>query len=305
MTLRIDYSHLTALLAVERAGSFAGAGQMMGLSAIGVSRRIAKFEASMGAKLLTRKPTRPTEAGKAFCRYAESIEALEDELMAARVTSGLQNDGSAGTFKIAVSEYALSDWIHRLLSEGCGDVGASPGYSRTFDITLAETNDTLDLMRTGEVVAALTTSKAPLHGFKSHTLGAMRYVAIASPAFFEKHFGTGLTTKTLNAAHALRTSNRDRILLDWVEKITDMPATLSPQCLPCPAAIVDACARGTAWALIPSVSISEHIAAGTLINIAPDQSVDRDLYWHVASALAPYLADLTVAVRKVTKSSES
>lgn len=267
----------------------------MGISAIGVSRRIAKFEISMGTKLLDRKPTRPTKAGNALCHYAESVEALEDKLMADRLTTGLQNANSAGVLKIAIAEQALSDWFYTVVLE------YTASSSCTLEITAAGPDDAFELLRTGEVVAGLSHTKDPIHGFKSHHLGQMRYVAVASPAFVAQHCADGIALDTLGAAPALRHSTRDRLLVDWIEEGMGTPTTLAPQCLPGSEAILRACLRGTAWALVPASSAQSHITDGTLIDIAPDHPCRRDLYWHVASALAPHLAGLTAAIRRAVK----
>lgn len=77
----INHAHLEALLAVSRSGSFEGASKCLNISAAGVSRRIAKFEALMGVPLLSRDPTRPTAAGLELCKYAESVKELERQFL--------------------------------------------------------------------------------------------------------------------------------------------------------------------------------------------------------------------------------
>ena len=48
----LDYTHLEALVAVQREGSFEAAGKHLGMSAIGVAKRIRKLEERMGVPLV-------------------------------------------------------------------------------------------------------------------------------------------------------------------------------------------------------------------------------------------------------------
>lgn len=301
MRLIIDYTQLNALLAVERAGSFEGAGRLIGISAIGVSRRIAKLETRMGTRLLDRKPTRPTAAGEALCRYAENIEALEHQVLSEAVEQGLQDTKSFGRLKIAVGETIVSDSFGKVLDKYAA---RSPDgrLVRQIDIAVVNPEDAQEAMRTGGVVAAISSIRTPIHGFKSYRLGTLQYLAVASPYFAKHHFADGVTAAALNTASLLRLNNRDRHALDWIEKVTGQPATISPRCIPCPHSILNICMSGTAWAFIPKQQAQSHINTGDLIEIAPDRPLETVLFWHVANALDQDLFELTSAVRKAARS---
>lgn len=183
----IDYSHLSTLLAVERAGSFERAGKLLHISPIGVSRRIAKFEKRLGTRLLSRKPTRPTEAGHALCRYAETIEQLEDEFLAETRKTKIQSELSTGVLKIAVDDGSLAGWIGEVVAKQ-GQASTSVQPRLMVDIAFIDPDHTLEAMRSGQVVAGLTTAKAPIHGFKAHHIGMVRYCTVASPQLAAQRF---------------------------------------------------------------------------------------------------------------------
>lgn len=298
MTL-IDYTHLSALLAVERAGSFEGAGKLLRISAIGVSRRITKFEAALGAQLLKRKPTRTTDAGKALCRYAARIEALETGLLEESVARGLQGADAEGRIRIVLSTDSLSDWFRPVLAEH--SPLASDAGDKRLEITVANPDCSLELMRTGEAVAALTTNKLPVHGFRSHAIGSQDYLAVATPSFAEKHFQDGLSLEAFANAPALRSGNRDTLALDWVEQITGEPAGFIACKLPSQVAVIRQCLSGKVWAMLPASSIRNELADGTLIELRSDAPLIISFYWHVARIMVETLSDLTTAIRTAAK----
>lgn len=72
----MEWSDLRLLLAVARAGTTAGAARELGLSQPTVVRRIAAFEAALGAELFIRRPTgyQLTPLGHAVLPAAENVE---------------------------------------------------------------------------------------------------------------------------------------------------------------------------------------------------------------------------------------
>ena len=112
-----DYVHLETLLAVERAGSFEGAGRTLGISPIGVSRRIKILEERMGVPLLKRRPTRPSKAGETLCRYAEEVLAIEDKFLEVQKTNGLQSNVNGSNVKIAINDDSLTSWFLEVLKD--------------------------------------------------------------------------------------------------------------------------------------------------------------------------------------------
>ncbi len=59
---------------------------------------------------------------------------------------------------------------------------------------------------------------------------------------------------------------------------------------------VDACLMGVGWGLNPEPLIADHLAAGRLVEIAPDSPLDVDLHWQYARATALAIAPLTRAI---------
>ena len=60
-----------------------------------------------------------------------------------------------------------------------------------------------DLLRRGEVIAAITSHTGPLQGCDTIALGARRYRATASPTFIARRFTENVTAKMLAKAPVL------------------------------------------------------------------------------------------------------
>ena len=76
----VELNDVVAFLRVSETGSFARAAERLGLAKSIVSRRVARLESSLGARLLTRTPrgAQPTELGRAyFARASNSLAELE------------------------------------------------------------------------------------------------------------------------------------------------------------------------------------------------------------------------------------
>jgi DNA-binding transcriptional LysR family regulator len=75
----VEFRHLAALEAVARAGSFRGAGALLGYAQPAISQQIAALEAAVGTRLVDRRRGRGgvslTEAGELLLAYATEIGA--------------------------------------------------------------------------------------------------------------------------------------------------------------------------------------------------------------------------------------
>ncbi|MGE1076445.1 ArgP/LysG family DNA-binding transcriptional regulator, partial [Pseudomonas fragariae (ex Marin et al. 2024)] len=65
------------------------------------------------------------------------------------------------------------------------------------DLVVEDQTVGLKRMRAGEVAACICASERPVAGARSLLLGAMRYRAMASPAFVARHFPEGVRADQL------------------------------------------------------------------------------------------------------------
>jgi DNA-binding transcriptional LysR family regulator len=74
---QVDLVDVLAFVRVVESGSFARAAERMGLSKPVLSRRVARLEAQLGARLLTRtaRGARPTDIGQTYFARSSAILA--------------------------------------------------------------------------------------------------------------------------------------------------------------------------------------------------------------------------------------
>lgn len=96
----VELDDIRAFVEVAEAGGFGRAGTRLGLSKSMVSRRVARLEAELGARLLSRttRGVAVTEAGVEFKEHAERVLA---ELDAARDALAQRGDEIVGSLRVA------------------------------------------------------------------------------------------------------------------------------------------------------------------------------------------------------------
>ena len=117
-----DPSHLAALSAILRNGSFERAAHELGVTQSAVSQRIRLLEEQIGTPLVIRaQPCTATEAGQRVFRHAEELRLLEQELRT-DLGMGREGDGEdvAGAsrdargwpaVRLAVNADSLATWF--------------------------------------------------------------------------------------------------------------------------------------------------------------------------------------------------
>ncbi|MCX7888787.1 MAG: LysR family transcriptional regulator ArgP [Rhodobacteraceae bacterium] len=282
-----DPAQLRALSAVLRTGSFDAAAGELGVTPSAVSQRIKALEERAGAVLVVRAaPCRPTAAGRRLARLADEMQILAEG--AAR-DLGLADPGGPPRVAIAVNADSLATWVLPALAE-------VPGL--LFDIVVDDQDHSADLLRAGAVSAAVTGHPGPVQGCDSLHLGALRYLATASPAFMAAHLQQGATGEGLAAAPCLTFNAKDRLQAAWLERTFGRRIAHPSHMLPSSTGFVEAALLGLGWGMNPEPLVRAHLAAGRLVELRPGAPLDVDLYWQVGRMMAGPLAPLTRAVRR-------
>lgn len=293
--MKFDHSHLTALAAILREGSFEKAAQVLNVTPSAISQRIRALEEQVGAVLIVREtPCRPTVEGERLYRHALQIDLLERDVL--NELRQPADEEEIRTIPVAVSADALATWFVeavRLFHEETGALieafADNEGY-------------TTEWLREGRVLGAVTSSSKPVQGCRTDKLKPMRYIPMASPAFMKRHFAKGLTLDAFTHAPMLVFDRKDRLQHDFVKKVTGKDLTADPPChkYPSPAAFQEMAAAGLGWGMAPEKLIAPYLKAGALLNMSPRNILDVPLYWQSWRLTSPTLDALTRAVKKAS-----
>ena len=286
----LDYAALSALAAVVREGSFERAAQALHVTPSAISQRIRLLEERMGCALVLRgQPCQPTEAGRRLCQHVDHVQLLEQELQGALPT--LASDVPIRPrLPIAVNADSLATWLAPTL--------ASYGAQATvlMDVAVDDQDHTAQWLRSGTVLAAVTATTRPATGCNSQPLGAMRYMAVASPAFMARHFTDGVHAASLSRAPSLQFNTKDDLQARWVRQLCGKPVELPRHTLPSAQAFVMAGLTGMGWGLHPQALIEAHLADGSLVELVPQRPLDVPLHWQQARVASRLLEALTQQV---------
>ncbi len=282
----LDYALLAAVAAVVRTGSFDRAAQDLHVTPSAVSQRVKLLEERLGTVLVVRgQPCTPTPAGRRLCRHAEEVSLLEHALRT-DLGQALPDTGPP-TFRIAINADSLATWFIDAMAR------VEDGL---FDLVLDDQDHSADWLRRGEVCAAVTAGGRPVQGCDLRPLGALRYIATASPAFVDRWFADGVDEAALRRAPALTFNAKDTLQTVWVAGLVGRRVALPTHWLPATQAFVDATLAGLGWGLNPEPSVAEQLREGRLVALVPDRPLDVPLFWQWSRLTAEALRPVTEAV---------
>jgi LysR family transcriptional regulator, chromosome initiation inhibitor len=282
----LDYALLSALAAVIRTGSFERAAQHLHVTPSAISQKIKLLEERIGAVLVIRgQPCTATEAGQRLCQHVEQVALLESAL--SHSLPGVRSGTVPVTLRIAVNADSLATWFITAMAQ-------TKEY--LFDLVLDDQDFSADWLRRGEVVAAVTSHGAAIQGCNSHPLGALRYVATASPDYIARWFPAGLDPESAGRAPCLIFNQKDRLQNIWLQQALGADILPPLHWLPSSQAFVDAVLAGLGWGMNPEILIREYLKTGRLVALDPSVPFEVPLFWQESRVVSPVMADVTRAV---------
>ena len=221
-----------------------------------------------------------------LCQHADRVRLLEQDLqdtLPALTPSGVPR----ATLPIAVNADSLATWFAPALAAFAAE---SPVL---LNVAVDDQDHTAEWLRSGAVLAAVTAHDTPATGCNSRPLGAMRYVAAASPAFVARHLPAGIDAQTLAQTPSLEFNAKDTLEIRWVQSVCGQHVELPKHTLPSSTAFVTAALAGMGWGMLPDALAAPHLATGTLVELVPGTSLDVPLHWQQARATSTWLDGLT------------
>ena len=276
----VSTPQLAALLAIADLGTFEAAARHLHVTPSAVSQRIRALESAAGQVLVRRgTPCAPTAAGERLVAVARQTQLLLSEVQLAPAVVDLP---------LAVNADSLATWWRPVIGE------VATWEDVTLRLHVEDQAFSSDLLRRGEVLAAVTSEPHAVQGCAVERLGSMRYVPAAAPGFAQRwHTDHGYDW---GAMPAVVFNDKDDLQHEVLRRRGFERARIVHR-VPTSADFHEAVRLGLGWAAIPEPQLSPDLESGALVALSRNNHVDVDLYWQRWRLESPLLDRLTAAVR--------
>ena len=285
----MQLDQLDALSRAVSEGTLEAAARALQVTPSAISQRIKALERSTGQILLIReKPVRATPAGESLLRLAVQIRALIDD--AARDLGPL--DGTVGgtpVVPLAVNADSLATWVLPALAQVRTPV--------VFDLHRDDQEHTVELLRRGTVMAAITSTPDAIAGCTVERLGVMRYRPLASPAFARRWLPDGPTAAALARAPVVVFDRADTLQERYLRRHR-VRVPPPRQYVPASADFHEAVRLGLGWGMLPDQQSSADVRDGALIDLEPGAAIDVRLHWQQWRIHSAVLGEVAEAIRR-------
>lgn len=285
----LDYKLLSALAAVIEQGGFERAANTLGLSQSAVSQRIKLLEARIGQPVLVREtPPSPTEIGRRLLNHVQQVRLLERDLT--HQVPGL-DDAMPERLRLAINADSLATWWPAAVSGFCTHQNV------LLELVVEDQEVGLKRMRAGEVAGCVCAAERPVAGANSLALGAMPYLAVASPAFMRRCLADGVDATTLPQAPAIVFGADDQLQHRYLAAL-GVTGSFAYHLCPSSEGFVRLLESGLGWGMVPELQVREELAQGKLVELIPGRAIHVPLYWHYWRNGGRLLAGLTQHLRR-------
>jgi LysR family transcriptional regulator (chromosome initiation inhibitor) len=282
MQVDLNPGQLDALVAIADHGSFDAAARQLHITPSAVSQRVRALEAAAGQVLISRgTPCRPTPHGEWLVRLGRQTRLLYAEAAQA-ITAATAVD-----LPVAVNADSLAVWFRDVLAEVATWDGAA------LKLRVEDQGYSQGLLRSGDVLAAVTSDPAAVQGCSVDPLGALRYVPAAAPVVADRwRHGE---SPDWAAMPVVVFGDKDDLQHEVLRRYgVDSPAVAHQ--VPTTADFYAAVRVGLGWAMLPEPQARADLASGALIRL-PAGVIEVPLYWQRWRLDSARLTALTTAVR--------
>jgi len=280
----LNPGQLDALVAIAEHGTFEAAARELHITPSAVSQRVRALEAMAGQVLVSRgAPCRPTPYGERLVRLGRQTRLLYDEASEAL--------GAVATVElpVAVNADSLATWFRDVLATAAGWDGTA------IRLQVEDQAYSQQLLRSGDVLAAVTSDQEAVQGCSVEPLGALRYVPAAAAAFAGR-WQRGRAPDWA-AMPAVVFGAKDDLQRDMLRRrgVPQLPPVVHQ--VPTSADFLAAVRIGLGWGMLPEPQARADLAAGQLVRLSGDV-LDVPLFWQRWRLDSPRLTTLTDAVRE-------
>jgi LysR family transcriptional regulator, chromosome initiation inhibitor len=282
-------AQLEALAAIADHGTFEAAARALHVTPSAISQRIRALESEVRQVVVRRgTPCTPTPAGEVLVRLARQTRLLHDEVRDALA------HGHQGVVElpVAVNADSLATWFR-------GVLGTVAGWSDVaLRLRVEDQAYSADLLRSGEVLAAVTSEPVAVQGCSVERVGTLRYVPAATPTLAARwRRGRG---PDWAAMPMVVFNEKDALQHDLLAArgVAEPPVVHR---VPTSADFLEAVCLGLGWGMIPLPQLTPLTEGGRLVPLGSRLHVDVPLHWQRWRLDSPSLDRLTDAVRQALK----
>jgi LysR family transcriptional regulator (chromosome initiation inhibitor) len=278
----LNPAQLDALVAIADHGSFDAAARQLHITPSAVSQRIHALEAAAGQVLISRgAPARPTEHGEWLVRLGRQTRLLYAEASQA-ITAATAVD-----LPVAVNADSLAVWFRDVLAQAAAWDGTA------IKLRVEDQGYSQELLRRGDVLAAVTSDPTAVQGCSVDPLGALRYFPAAAPAVADR-WRRG-ESPDWAAMPVVIFGDKDDLQQRQLHRhgVEHYPSVTHQ--VPTTADFYAAVRLGLGWGMVPESQGRTDLASGELVRLSAE-FIDIPLYWQRWRLDSPKLAALTGAV---------
>jgi LysR family transcriptional regulator, chromosome initiation inhibitor len=294
-----DPDALECLAAIVEEGGFERAAQRLSITQSAVSQRLRALEAQVGTVLIVRsRPLKATSAGQLLLKHTKQMRLLRADLerdlreLAPSSAGGAREEERVS---IAINADSIATWALPALNEL-----AHQGLP--MEVITDDQDFTHGWLREGQVLGCVTTLKQALRGCKVLPLGAMKYVAVAQPAYVQARCPKGLTPHNFRDLPFVAFNRKDDMQSEFVSKAFGLKrVTLNQLFVPSSEGQVRAVLAGWGVSVVPELLARGLLEQGHLVNVAPTQALPIQLYWHCWNLESDVLDALTGALTRAAQ----
>ncbi len=204
-----DLVDMTLFARAVRAGSLSAAGRELGISAAVASKRLARLEARLGARLLQRSSRRLSLTDEGAL-YLERCEAILADVAEAEALFGTDDASARGTLRVSATTALGRRWVGPVAAQFAL---AHPGVV----VQLSLDDEVLDLVDTA-LDCAVRVGPVADSQLVTRKLADNRRVICATPDYLRRH-GTPASPADLQGHRCIVLSTGAALHADWPLRI--------------------------------------------------------------------------------------
>lgn len=289
-----DPAALECLAAIVEEGGFERAARRLSITQSAVSQRLRALEAQVGTVLIVRsRPLRPTSAGQLLLKHTQQLRLLRADLdrdlreLAPSSAGGGREDER---ISIAINADSIATWALPALGE-------LARQRLPLEVIADDQDFTQEWLRQGQVLGCVTTLKQALRGCRMVALGAMDYIAIATPRYLREQCAGGLTPHNFRQVSFVAFNRKDDMQAEFVARAFGLRRVgLRQLFVPSSEGQVRAVLAGWGVSVVPELLVRGLMEQGQLVDALPGQRLPIQLYWHCWNLQSEVLDALTAAL---------